>query len=211
MSETQDRIQLEPTWKARLKPEFEKDYMRSLREFLNREKLAKKVIFPRGAEFFAALNHTPFDKVKVVILGQDPYHGPGQVVGYPILDLGRRGRDVDRYLRALEDVLIGVAARFGVTARRQRGFTGVWVGNAKLAAIGVGIRRWVTMHGFALNVADLRAEFAAIVPCGLAGRAVTSLAELTGTHPAMADVEAIVVDEFLRIFGTADAGGEAHP
>ncbi len=81
MPETQDRIQLENTWKTRLKPEFEKDYMRSLREFLNREKAAKKTIFPRGSEFFAALNHTPFDQVKVVILGQDPYHGPGQAHG----------------------------------------------------------------------------------------------------------------------------------
>lgn len=163
----------------------------------------------RGDERHVLVRNVPV--LRVNRGGDVTYHGPGQVVGYPILDLGRRGRDVDRYLRALEDVLIGVAARFGVTARRQRGFTGVWVGNAKLSAIGVGIRRWVTMHGFALNVADLRAEFAAIVPCGLAGRAVTSLAELTGTHPAMADVEAIVVDEFLRTFGTADAGGEAHP
>jgi lipoyl(octanoyl) transferase len=137
--------------------------------------------------------------------GDVTYHGPGQLVGYPILDLGRRGRDVDRYLRALEDVLIAVTRRFGVAARRKRGFTGVWVGNAKIAAIGVGIRRWVTMHGFALNVADLRAEFAAIVPCGLAGIGVTSLAETTGSCPAMADVEALVVDEFQRIFASPDA------
>jgi len=138
--------------------------------------------------------------------GDVTYHGPGQLVGYPILDLNRRGRDIDRYLRALEDVLIAVARRFGLTARRQRGFTGVWLGNAKLAAIGVGIRRWVTMHGFALNVADLRSEFAAIVPCGLAGIGVTSLAEATGQCPAMADVEALVVDEFLRVFAPSEEG-----
>lgn len=144
--------------------------------------------------------------------GDVTYHGPGQLVGYPILDLSRRGQDVDRYLRALEGVLIAVAGRFGITARRQPGFTGVWVGNAKLAAIGVGIRRWVTMHGFALNVADLREEFSAIVPCGLAGRGVTSLAELTGACPAMADVEALVIDELLRVFGGAASGGdEARP
>jgi len=130
--------------------------------------------------------------------GDVTYHGPGQLVGYPILDLARRGRDIDRYLRALEDVLIAVAARFGLTARRQRGWTGVWLGNDKLAAIGVGIRRWVTMHGFALNVADLRAEFSAIVPCGLAGIGVTSLEEAIGQCPAMADVEALVIDEFRR-------------
>jgi len=132
--------------------------------------------------------------------GDVTYHGPGQLVGYPILDLGRRGRDIDRYLRALEDVLIAVAGRFGVAARRQRGWTGVWVGNAKLAAIGVGIRRWVTMHGFALNVADLRTEFSAIVPCGLAGIGVTSLAQATGQCPSLAVVEAMVIDEFLRVF-----------
>jgi len=136
--------------------------------------------------------------------GDVTYHGPGQLVGYPILDLGRRGRDIDRYLRALEEVLIAVAGRFGLAAGRQRGRTGVWLGNDKLAAIGVGIRRWVTMHGFALNVADLRAEFAAIVPCGLAGIGVTSLEQATGRCPAMADVEALVLDEFRRVFGPAD-------
>jgi lipoyl(octanoyl) transferase len=140
--------------------------------------------------------------------GDVTYHGPGQLVGYPILDLGRRGRDVDRYLRALEDVLIAVACRFRVAARRQRGWTGVWVGNAKLAAIGVGIRHWVTMHGFALNVADLRAEFSAIVPCGLAGIGVTSLAQATGRCPALADVEAVVIDEFLRVFSPIAGTGE---
>ncbi len=139
--------------------------------------------------------------------GDVTYHGPGQLVGYPILDLARRGRDIDRYLRALEEVLIAVAGRFGLSARRQRGFTGVWLGNAKLAAIGVGIRRWVTMHGFALNVADLRTEFAAIVPCGLAGIGVTSLAEATGRCPAMSDVEALVVDEFLRVFAAVEEEG----
>ena len=137
--------------------------------------------------------------------GDVTYHGPGQLVGYPILDLARRGRDVDRYLRMLEDVLIAVASRDGVVARRQRGFTGVWVGNAKLAAIGVGIRRWVTIHGFALNVSDLRREFSAIVPCGLADMGVTSLAESTGTRPALAEVEACVAAEFLRRFDASDA------
>lgn len=152
------------------------------------------------------VRHVLVPRVPVVRVsrgGDVTYHGPGQLVGYPILDLGRRGRDIDRYLRALEDVLIRVASRFGVTARRQRGFTGVWVGNAKLAAIGIGIRSWVTMHGFALNVADLRADFAAIVPCGLAGVGVTSLEQSTGRCPALADVETLVVDEFQRVFPPA--------
>lgn len=143
--------------------------------------------------------------------GDVTYHGPGQLVGYPILDLGRRGRDVDRYLRALEEVLIAVAGRIGITARRRRGFTGVWVENAKLAAIGVGIRRWVTMHGFALNVADLRREFGAIVPCGLAGVDVTSLAEAAGFRPTMADVELLVVGEMARVFGSPVGDAETCP
>lgn len=142
--------------------------------------------------------------------GDVTYHGPGQLVGYPILDLARRGRDIDRYLRALEDVLIAVAGRFGLAARRQRGWTGVWVGSDKLAAIGVGIRRWVTMHGFALNVADLRAEFSAIVPCGLAGIGVTSLAQATGRCPALVDVEALVIDEFLRVFAPTVVAAETR-
>ncbi|MEB2285741.1 MAG: lipoyl(octanoyl) transferase LipB [Myxococcales bacterium] len=142
--------------------------------------------------------------------GDVTYHGPGQLVGYPILDLGRRGRDVDRYLRALEEVLIAVAGRYGIAAHRRRGFTGVWVDDAKLAAIGVGIRRWVTMHGFALNVADLRREFAAIVPCGLAETGVTSLAQAAGTSPAMADVETVVVAEFVRVFASAVEHGGGH-
>ena len=121
--------------------------------------------------------------------GDVTYHGPGQLVGYPIVDLARVRCDVHRYLRSLEAIVIAVAASFGVAAGRRPGFTGVWVGTDKLAAIGVGIRRWVTMHGFALNVRDLRDAFAAIVPCGLAGTGVTSLEQLTGTVPAIADVE----------------------
>jgi lipoate-protein ligase B len=122
-------------------------------------------------------------------------------VGYPIVDLARRSCDVHRYLRDLETVLIAVAARFGVAAGRRDGFTGVWVGRDKLAAIGVGIRRWVTMHGFALNVADLRAAFAAIVPCGLVGTGVTSLEELCGARPDRSAVEHAVVDAFATTFG----------
>ena len=137
--------------------------------------------------------------------GDVTYHGPGQLVGYPILHLGRRGCDVHRYLRDLEAVLIAAAARFGVVATRRPGFTGVWVGTDKLAAVGVGIRHWATMHGFALNVADLRAAFAAIVPCGLAGTGVTSLEQVSGRRPAMDEVEATVVAAFGDVFGYAGA------
>ncbi len=133
--------------------------------------------------------------------GDVTYHGPGQLVGYPIVDLARRGADVHAYLRDLEAILIAVAAVFSVDAERRPGFTGVWVGNDKLAAIGVGIRRWVTMHGFALNVADLRAPFAAIVPCGLAGTGVTSLATASGVTPQLTAVAAAVTSAFATRFG----------
>ncbi|AJE03888.1 lipoyl(octanoyl) transferase LipB [Geobacter pickeringii] len=112
--------------------------------------------------------------------GDVTYHGPGQLVGYPIIDLGRRGRDLHHYLRFLEEVLIRAAADFGVAARRVPGRTGVWTEQGKLASIGVGVRRWVTMHGFALNVATDPAPFSRINPCGIAGCPVTSLDALCG-------------------------------
>jgi lipoyl(octanoyl) transferase len=141
--------------------------------------------------------------------GDVTYHAPGQLVGYPIIALARVGCDVHRYLRLLEETLIAVAASFGVAAARRDRFTGVWVGNDKLAAIGVGIRRWVTMHGFALNVRDLRAGFAAIVPCGLAGTGVSSLEQCTGVVPALADVEARTIAAFRRTFRYDDLEARA--
>lgn len=161
----------------------------------------------RGDERHVLAHTAPV--VRVNRGGDVTYHGPGQIVGYPIVDLGRRGCDVHRYLRDLEAVLVAVAARFGVVAARRPGFTGVWVGTDKLAAIGVGIRRWVTMHGFALNVADLRAPFAAIVPCGIAGAGVTSLEQASGRRPARAEVEAAIVAAFGDVFGYAGATEEA--
>jgi lipoate-protein ligase B len=133
--------------------------------------------------------------------GDVTYHGPGQLVGYPIIDLAPRGSDVHRYLRDLEEVLIEVAARFGIDAGRRSGFTGVWIGRDKLAAIGIGVRRGVTMHGFALNVGDLREPFGAIVPCGLADTGVTSLEQASGTRPPRAAVEATVAAVFAARFG----------
>ena len=108
--------------------------------------------------------------------GDVTFHGPGQLVGYPIIDLSRRGRDLHRYLRFLEELLVGVAARFGAEAHTVAGRTGVWTASGKLASIGVGVRRWVTMHGFALNVANDLAPFGRINPCGMAGCPLTSLA-----------------------------------
>ena len=152
----------------------------------------------RGNERHILVREAPV--VRVSRGGDVTYHGPGQLVGYPIVDLARRGADVHRYLWDLEAVLIAAAGRFGVCAGRLPGLTGVWIGTDKLAAIGVGIRRWVTMHGFALNVADLRAPFAAIVPCGLAGTGVTSLEQAAGRRPAMVEVERAIIDAFAAIF-----------
>jgi lipoyl(octanoyl) transferase len=106
--------------------------------------------------------------------GQATYHGPGQLVGYPILDLRVRGRDLHRYLRKLEDLLIDLLLEFGIKGQKVEGKTGVWVEDRKIASIGVGVRKWVTMHGFALNVASDLSGFLNIIPCGLSGVRMTT-------------------------------------
>jgi lipoyl(octanoyl) transferase len=128
--------------------------------------------------------------------GDVTYHGPGQLVGYPIIDLGARGRDLHRYLRLLEELIIRTAADFGVNACRVQGRTGVWTGKGKLASIGVGVRRWITMHGFALNVSTDLARFSAINPCGMEACPVTSLEELCGVSIPMGDVGRAVQQRF---------------
>jgi lipoyl(octanoyl) transferase len=112
--------------------------------------------------------------------GQATYHGPGQLVGYPILDLRPRGQDLHRHLRALEDVLLALLADYGIAGQRRDGLTGAWVGERKIASIGVGVRKWISMHGFALNVGPDLSAFAAITPCGLAGVEMTSLSREAG-------------------------------
>jgi lipoyl(octanoyl) transferase len=108
--------------------------------------------------------------------GQATYHGPGQLVGYPILDLRPRGRDLHLHLRGIEDLLLAVCVRCGVAAARREGLTGIWVGAKKLASIGVGVRRWISMHGFALNVTHECIEgFHAITPCGIGGVEMTCM------------------------------------
>ncbi len=109
--------------------------------------------------------------------GQATFHGPGQLVGYPILDLGRRGRDLHLYLRTIEEILIEALAAFGIAGQSRDGLTGVWVGPRKIASIGVGVRRWVSLHGFAINVVggEALAPFRAITPCGLAGVEMTAV------------------------------------
>ena len=131
--------------------------------------------------------------------GQATYHGPGQLVGYPILDLGRRGRDLHRYLRFLEETLIETLAAYEIRGERRAGLTGVWVGPRKIASIGVGVRRWVSMHGFAINVAGGAAlePFRAITPCGLAGVEMTCVSTECGRE--------VGVEEFAARVGQAFA------
>jgi lipoyl(octanoyl) transferase len=132
--------------------------------------------------------------------GDITYHGPGQVVGYPIIDLKPDRCDVHRYVRDLEEVLIRVAADYGLTGERVAGLTGVWVGGDKVAAIGIRIARWITSHGFALNVATDLGYFDLIVPCGIADRGVTSLSKLVGRPVDREEVEDRVVQRFSEVF-----------
>ena len=132
--------------------------------------------------------------------GDVTYHGPGQLVGYPILDLRPDRCDVHRYVRDLEDVLIRTAAAFGIAAARCDRLTGAWVGDEKLAAIGVRIARWVTSHGFALNVSTNLAHFGLIVPCGITDKGVTSMEKLLGHPVPMPAVEDAAIGAFCSVF-----------
>jgi lipoyl(octanoyl) transferase len=131
--------------------------------------------------------------------GDITYHGPGQIVGYPIINLKPDRCDVHRYVRDLEEVIIRVAADYGLSAKRIQGLTGVWVGEEKLAAIGVRISRWITSHGFALNHTLNLSHFDLIVPCGIEDRGVTSLAKL-GCSAERFDVEERIAHHFGEVF-----------
>jgi lipoyl(octanoyl) transferase len=132
--------------------------------------------------------------------GDVTYHGPGQVVGYPILDLAPDRRDVHRYVRDLEEVMIRTCADYGVVAGRVAGLTGTWVGAEKIGAIGVRIARWVTSHGFAFNVSTDLSPFGLIVPCGIRERGVTSLARLLGRPVDLAEAMDRLVFHFGMVF-----------
>ena len=132
--------------------------------------------------------------------GDVTYHGPGQLVGYPIVDLKPDRCDVHRYVRDLEEVLIRAVDAFGVRAGRIEGLTGIWVGDQKLAAIGVRISRWVTSHGFALNVNTDLSHFGLIVPCGITDKGVTSLERLLGHALLMDEVAETVARQFAALF-----------
>ncbi len=135
--------------------------------------------------------------------GDVTYHGPGQVVGYPIMDLRPDRCDVHRYVRDLEDVMIRVTGDFGVAAGRIDGLTGTWVGAEKIGAIGVRISRWITSHGFAYNVNTSLEFFHLIVPCGISDRGVTSLARLLGRSVSLDAVEDAFVRHFCTVFDRA--------
>ena len=129
--------------------------------------------------------------------GQATYHGPGQLVGYPILDLRLRGQDLHRYLRFLEEFLIRLCAAYGVEASRRDGLTGVWVGEKKIASLGVGVKRWVAMHGFALNVLESSLPaFTHITPCGIAGVEMTCLEKESAAPVSFAGVTARATETF---------------
>ena len=137
--------------------------------------------------------------------GKVTYHGPGQLVGYPILNLSPDRRDVKRYVTDLEEVLLRVLADFGVAAARspvRQRMTSVWVGNDKIAAIGVHLARWITTHGFALNVTDEALDsFSGIVPCGITDGGVTSIERVSGRRLALADLVPSVLRHFAGVFG----------
>lgn len=141
------------------------------------------------------LTRLGFDLVDIERGGDVTYHGPGQLVGYPILPIGRRVRD---YLRRIEAAIVDLAATYGISAEGSPGYAGVWIGNEKLCAIGVAIKRGVSLHGFALNVATNLAHFDAIVPCGLEGTGVTSLSALTGRTVSLEEAKARLIPHLAR-------------
>jgi lipoyl(octanoyl) transferase len=132
--------------------------------------------------------HLPHPLVAINRGGQATYHGPGQLMGYPIIDLRRCGQDLHKYLRWLEHLLIELLAEHGIAASRRESLTGVWLGDRKIASIGVGVRHWITMHGFALNVCGDLSPFNHIVPCGINNVAMTSMEKETGQAFSVAGV-----------------------
>jgi len=133
-------------------------------------------------------NSLPYPLFAINRGGQATYHGPGQLVGYPILNLKRYGQDLHRYLRWIEDVLIELLATYEIEADTREGLTGVWVEHRKIASIGVGVRHWITMHGFALNICGDLKPFTSIVPCGISGVEMTSIEKETRREISVIDV-----------------------
>ena len=132
--------------------------------------------------------HLPHPLFPINRGGQATYHGPGQLMGYPIIDLRRCGQDLHKYLRWLEQLLIDLLARYDIAAQRRESLTGVWVENRKIASIGVGVRHWITMHGFALNVSGDLSPFDHIVPCGINNVIITSMEKETKRAFTVGDI-----------------------
>jgi lipoyl(octanoyl) transferase len=135
--------------------------------------------------------------------GDVTYHGPGQLIGYPIMDLSHRGKDIHRYVHELEEIIIRTLRDFSIAAARDKSHAGVWVGNEEIAAIGLSVRKWITMHGFALNVNSNLKHFAYINPCGFSDRRATSMAEFLGHPVRMNIVIKQILTYFSEIFGTS--------
>ena len=173
---------------------------------LGRNASAANVLFPAEQ-----LRQRGFDVHDVGRGGDVTYHGPGQVVGYPILDLSPDRRDVHRYVRDLEEVMIRACADYGVAAGRIAGLTGCWVGDEKIGAIGVRISRWVTSHGFAFNVTpEALAPFRLIVPCGIRDKGVTALEKAAGRPVPLEEAMDRLAGHLASVFGR-QAAGEAVP
>ena len=144
--------------------------------------------------------HLPHPAIETNRGGQATFHGPGQLVGYPIIDLSKRGKDLHFFLRSIEDGLIELCARLGIRGGRREGLTGVWVEDRKIASIGVGVRKWVTMHGFAMNAGKDLSGFAAITPCGIAGVRMTSLSLECGKDVGVREAADLAAEIFSGVF-----------
>ena len=137
--------------------------------------------------------------------GDVTYHGPGQLVGYPIIDLHNYNKSISCYMRSLEQLIIDTLAEFRVTAERKDGLTGVWVGDEKIAALGVRVTRWITMHGFALNVSPDLTYYSGIIPCGIFEYGVTSMAKQLTDQVAVDSVKQVLIEKFMNQFQTAES------
>jgi lipoyl(octanoyl) transferase len=155
--------------------------------------------------------HLPHPLFAINRGGQATYHGPGQLMGYPIIDLRGCGQDLHKYLRWLEQLLIDLLAEYGIAASRRESLTGVWVGTRKIASIGVGVRHWITMHGFALNVSGDLSPFNHIVPCGINNVVMTSMEKETGAAFSVTRVAASIEKLVLNWIGDLRVIREAQP
>jgi len=137
--------------------------------------------------------------------GDVTFHGPGQLVGYPILDLHNYNKSISCYMRSLEQLIIDTLAEFTVTAERKDGLTGVWVGDEKIAALGVRVTRWITMHGFSLNVTPDLTYYSSIIPCGIFEYGVTSMARILTDEVTVDSVKQVLIEKFMNVFQTTES------